>query len=525
VKSTADYGGIAVEPVAGSGVASGMTRLMQRLEEASDRLNPIVVKEVRQIVRGREFNYSFMVSLIAGLLVAFFGAASASGGTGTYGQSVFGALTGCLALVGLVVVPIGAFSALRNERLEQTIDLITVTALSPRQVIVGKLLAQAVKLGTIFAGMAPFVAMSFLLGGVDFGTIVASLAAVFLGSLWVCAAALLLSTLAKGRGFSGVLLAGGAFFLLMFLGGFRILQFLVISLAGTGGGIGSVSFFVGPGTSGAGWWALAVAATLGLATLVNLVLLAENRLSSPVDDKATALRVGFLAQFVTIIVAFWAVAYFGPPTPANVAEPIAVLCSLHLAVVAAFVVTEDFPLSRRVRLRMRAASRFWRPLDLMLRPGGARGAVYVLMQMVALVAVIAWLSSSDVSWVVAACAYIVFFTGVPTALLRRLRPGISAFQLRVAILVLGSASLVLPDVLYYLIARPETFSLSYGARHLLNPFRTLLNWPVVESRDWTFVPQILGSVGLLAYITLIDLSSRTRRDPPPSSPAAPAAGD
>jgi hypothetical protein len=508
VKGTADYGGIAVESPVATASAGGTSRLLQRLEEASDRLNPIVVKEVRQIVRGREFNYSFMVSLIAGLLVAFFGAASASGGMGTYGQSVFGALTGCLALVALVVAPIGAFSALRNERLEQTIDLITVTALTPRQVIVGKLLAQAVKLGTIFAGMAPFVAMSFLLGGIDFGTIVATLAVVFLSALWVCAAALLLSTLARGRGFSGVLIAGGAFFLLLFLGGFRILQLLVMTLSGVGG----VSFVGGPGTSGAaGWWALAVAVTLGLATLVNLVLLAENRLSSPVDDKATALRIGFFAQFVTIIAAFWAVWYFVLPPIARVVDPIAVLGSLHLAVVAAFVVTEDFTLSRRVRLRMQAASAIWRPLDLVLRPGGARGVVYVVIQMVALVAVIAWLSSSDVSWVVAACAYIIFFTGVPTAVLRRLRPGITASQVRVAILVLVSASLVLPDVLYYFVMRPDAFNLSYGARHLLNPFRTLLNWAVVESRDLTFVPQVLGSIGLLAYVSLIDLSSRTRR--------------
>ena len=98
-------------------------------------------------------------------------------------------------------------------------------------------------------------------------------------------------------------------------------------------------------------------------------------------------------------------------------------------------------------------------------------------------------------------------------------------QVRAAVLVLVSASLVLPDVLYYWVMRPETFNLSYGARHLLNPFRTLLNWPVVESRDWSFVPQILGSVGLLAYISLIDLSSRTRRHARPSSLIAPAAGD
>ena len=37
------------------------------LENTSDLLNPIVVKEVRQIVRGREFNYALSASLVVGL--------------------------------------------------------------------------------------------------------------------------------------------------------------------------------------------------------------------------------------------------------------------------------------------------------------------------------------------------------------------------------------------------------------------------------------------------------------------------
>jgi hypothetical protein len=145
------------------------------LEGASDRLSPIVVKEVRQLARGREFLYSFHVALLVGVAVAFFGAADALTGGGTSGRWTFAALTGALALLGFVVVPLGAFNALRNERLEQTLELITLTALSPRRVVIGKLLAQSVKLATFFAGLAPFVAMSFLLGGVDFATILVSL--------------------------------------------------------------------------------------------------------------------------------------------------------------------------------------------------------------------------------------------------------------------------------------------------------------------------------------------------------------
>ena len=73
---------------------SGERRLLSWLEDKSDWLSPIVVKEVRQVVRGREFNYSFGASLVAGLAVAFFGAADALTRTGTSGQWTFVALMG-----------------------------------------------------------------------------------------------------------------------------------------------------------------------------------------------------------------------------------------------------------------------------------------------------------------------------------------------------------------------------------------------------------------------------------------------
>ena len=183
----------------------------------SDWLSPLVVKEVRQAVRGREFHYSFGLSLLAGLAVAFFGAADALTGAGTSGRWTFAALMGCLTLLGLAVVPLGTFSALRNERLEQTLELITLTALSSRRVVIGKLLAQAVKLATLFAGLAPFIAMSFLLGGIDFGTILVSLLVLFMWSLWACAACLFLSSLLKSRAMSGLVLGGVAIVLFLML--------------------------------------------------------------------------------------------------------------------------------------------------------------------------------------------------------------------------------------------------------------------------------------------------------------------
>ncbi|HZJ33632.1 MAG TPA: hypothetical protein VFD21_18800 [Vicinamibacterales bacterium] len=496
---------VRLQPDPAPEATSRVATLLRRFDDLSDRLSPIVVKEVRQIVCGREFNYSFMVSLVIGLLVAFFGAANASSGSGTTGQGVFTALTACLALLGIGIVPFGAFSALRSERLEQTMDLITVTTLTARKVIVGKLLAQAVKLATLFAGMAPFVATSFLLGGIDFVTIVVSLAMVFLVSLWVCAAALLVSSLAKTRGMSGALLAGGVLVLLLLFGGGTIINRLMFGLAR--GGVVSI----GIPFRADGWWALAIGVTLGALSLVNLMLLAENRLSSPVENKSTALRIGFFVQFLAIIGGFTAVAHFSS-LPGAV-EPMAVFGLLHLSIVAAFTVTEDFPVSRRVLRHIQTASR-WSPLWTILWPGGGRGAAYVLFQMVLLIVAVRLVSTREVGWVVAACGYICLFTGAPAVLLRLVRPRISAFYIRVAILVLLSASLVLPDVLYYIVAQENGFNLLYSTRHLINPLRTIANWSIVEARGLYLMPALVGVMGVLLYARLMVMNRRTSRTAP-----------
>jgi len=470
------------------------------LEDRSDWLSPIVVKEVRQIVRGRDFNYSFTATLVISLAIAFFAAGQALSGSGTTGSWTFVALMGGLTLLGMVVVPLGAFSTLRNERMEQTLELITVTALSPRRIVIGKLLAQAVKLATLFAAIAPFIAMSFLLGGIDFVTILISLAVLFMWSLWACAACLFLSTLLKSRAMSGLVFgAAGIVLFLVFVIGRSLFAFSYgIAVAGSGSGSGS-------------WWMLGITTAACVMTTINLILLAENRLSVPTEDRVTPLRIGFLLQF--LLIAGLTFAYFEivPPTPADASDVLGLLGGLHLAIVAMFAATEDLVVPRRVLLRMRRASAAgW--LLAIFRPGGGRGAAYVLAQMLILVAVTLALrpSASSVRWLLALCGYICFFTGVPALVWRYRNPAAeTALQLRIAVLMLLPITMLLPDVFYYVLWRPDVFDLSYGRRHLLNPFRTLANWSFVETSGWSIVPLVIGLTGLVAYCALIGLGRRT----------------
>ena len=493
------------------------------LERASDWLSPIVVKEVRQLTSGREFHYSFSISLMLGLGVAFFGAADALTAEGTSGRWTFAALMACLALFGLVVVPLSAFNALRTERLEHTLELITLTALSPRRVVIGKLLAQGVKLATLFAGLAPFIAMSFLLGGIDFATILVWMLVLFSWSLWACAVSLFASSLFKTRAISGLVF--GAFGMVLFLAvvvfGLPRVLFFAMRGGGVGGGGGVAAVGVGGSMS---WWMLAMITTFCLASMINLVFLAENRLSLPTENRVTPLRVGFAAQFLLLVA--WMLSFIGEPAPIRSSASVAlgVLGGLHLALVAMFTVTEDLILPRRVLRRMHT----WSPVRHMLAilsPGGGRGAVYVIAQMAILLVAAQILkpSTGGLGWFVAVCGYILFFTGVPVAAFRLVRPADEAsFYLRVAMLVLLPVAMLLPDILYYMLWRPDSFDLSFATRHLISP-RTLANWDLVPRHTFA-IPVAMGLIGVAAYSIVIGAGMRMTEESAvePRGSAAPA---
>ena len=478
-----------------------------RLDDVSDRLSPIVVKEVRQMVRGREFNYSFGLSLVVGLIVAFMGGADALNGDRSSGAWIFGSLMSCLSLIGMAVVPLGAFNASRNERAEQTLDLVTLTTLSARSIIVGKLLAQGVKLLTLFAALSPFLAMSFLLGGIDFITILISLATLFIWSLWACALCLFLSSLSKSRAMSGLIFAGAIFvFLLVFVMGRS--AYYAVRYGSFYGGIGVTTY--GSSTGSEFWWVLAISTAFCLMTLANLVLLAENRLSLPTEDRTTALRVGFFVQFLLIVAV--AVTHAGPL--GTTTETIALLGAIggfHLALVATFAVTEDLVLSRRV-LRQNKSSSGRRRLLVMFRPGGGRGAAYVMAQMVLLLAVSRSFAPTpeQFRWLLAICSYICFFTGVPTCVVRLLAPERArAAYLRVGVFLFFPLMMLFADLFSYL-RTPSSFfdPAGYSVYEVLDPFRTLANWPMVEKNGWYFQALGLGLIGLASYLTLIQMGRR-----------------
>ncbi len=140
----------------------------QRFEWLTERLNPVLIKEVRQALRGASFRNVYLVTLIligvAGTTVLLnLGVDNDSGGGLTFGQTVVGCL--CVGLIGLV--PLVAFQSVSAEWEEDTHDLLILTDLSPFQVIFGKLLSCAVQILLMLAAFAPVVAVGLVLQGLD----------------------------------------------------------------------------------------------------------------------------------------------------------------------------------------------------------------------------------------------------------------------------------------------------------------------------------------------------------------------
>src|SRR5262245_30147670 len=100
----------------------------------SDRLNPILVKEVRQALRGRFFKVMFWTTLgsatLSGLLVVA-GAAS-SNEVESIGQTFFIVMFGCMSAAVHAFVPFSAYLSTSGEWDENTHDLLVLSNLGPR---------------------------------------------------------------------------------------------------------------------------------------------------------------------------------------------------------------------------------------------------------------------------------------------------------------------------------------------------------------------------------------------------------
>src|SRR5271156_4604009 len=114
--------------------------LVTRLEGLGDRFNPIVVKEVRQALKSRQFVGTFLLLLLAAWAGSIFGV-SYLGESLDYGSPAVTFYAGfffALCAASLVIVPFWTLRSIVEERTETTLELLQITALTPLQIVRGK---------------------------------------------------------------------------------------------------------------------------------------------------------------------------------------------------------------------------------------------------------------------------------------------------------------------------------------------------------------------------------------------------
>jgi hypothetical protein len=353
-------------------------RLEGWIARVADWCSPVLIKEVRQALKSRSFLITFMLLLLAAVIWSLLGMSLA--GAGEF-RSVGGMmLLGYLWILGfplVIVVPLSAFRSMCREFEEDTLHLVSITTMSPRQLVVGKLLSALAQMVIYLSALAPCMAFTWLLRGVDMVGIGFALLLAVTGSAALSALGLFLGAISRNAVFRfvmTVILIGGLIFLYC--------MWCVLRVGVESGEISAVdiaiqmhvAFLVVFGTSG--WLFLEAAAAA---------------ISFPADNRSTRPRVAMLVQSGLLAVMVLGVAGHSNAQFATMTDtagwlPMMLLgtgmaACMYWLVMGSMLCGEPGRLSLRVRRSLPRTLPGRLGLTLLF-PGGGRGYLFAITNMV-----------------------------------------------------------------------------------------------------------------------------------------------
>lgn len=275
-------------------------RVLEACQEFTESANPILVKEARQSLKSRQFVITFLIVLM-GCWIASFGMVAAVGPQikyGAYGGEMFFWFYSILNAALFVVVPFSAYRSLSAEKEDNTFDLLSITTLSSRQIITGKLCSAALQLTIYLSAAAPFIAFTLLMRGIEAAIIAFLIAISVLLSLLLSACGLLAGTVAHARhtqAIMSVALIAGLF--LAFWG----IEAMAEEMLRSGHYLIQRADF---------WIGVAVALTIGVTTFALIHAAAAAQIAFSTENRSTPLRIRMLVQqafFVGWLIALMAI--------------------------------------------------------------------------------------------------------------------------------------------------------------------------------------------------------------------------
>ncbi len=510
-------------------------------ERFSDRMNPILVKEVRQAFKGRGFSITFGLLLISCWFVSVIGALQA--GTGLeyfdYARQFFASYIVPLAVATCVVVPFLAYQSMLGERLDDTFEMLSITTLRARRIISGKLASAAVQIFLFYAAITPFIGFTSLLQGFQLAPVVVSLFVGIFVALALCSAALFISTLARSRMFQGLLA-------LLLIAGLLWVLSLIITL------MFSFALWSMPG----GWEFIAASGAVCLILVGAILLLREMAIAQITfesDNRSSGIRI-ICSVFLVVGLAatFGLMIALGAPIYPETCFSVVIAGCLLLAFVGFSICTEPPRMTRRVRTQVAHVPWLLSVFAQPWLPGCARGYMYMLLHIASFAALLMVVSpllmpgrypgTGEMLAVAAGCLfYLAIYAGLLSCLatlMFRSVPGCRTAHVRWAGFVLIMAGILGPLTGMLLLELLFNVHVRFGFWMIASPVSTL---PMIANGisgwDGTAILALLFPLALLFFLLNLGgiieslretrgmrKSSPSRGTPPPreANPDAPS---
>ncbi|MEC8473641.1 MAG: ABC transporter permease [Planctomycetota bacterium] len=190
-----------IESAAELSLRNWLERLDQWCHQVGDQLNPILVKETRQSLKSRQFIFTFFSLLAAALAWTVVGSLSRMPqiySTPSAPNLLLGYYA-VLAIPMLMVVPLAAYRSLEVEIDDGTFELLSISTLSPWQIVLGKLASSLLQILLYCVVLLPCMSYAYSLRGVDLIEMALIISAVLGSAALLTILAIFLAPLTRSR--------------------------------------------------------------------------------------------------------------------------------------------------------------------------------------------------------------------------------------------------------------------------------------------------------------------------------------
>ena len=137
--------------------------MITHLTDFSDKLSPMLVKELRQGLRARSFTMLFLIfQILLGFILLSASAASSMDNAGSFASGVIFTMFGIAALF---IQPMRGVTALSSEITGNTIEMMALTRLSASRIVLGKWIAIVSQTALILITIIPYLILRYFFGG------------------------------------------------------------------------------------------------------------------------------------------------------------------------------------------------------------------------------------------------------------------------------------------------------------------------------------------------------------------------